>query len=369
MRNSNLFDSSMAEERLRFGILGCANIAIKLSRAINMAPNSTLHAIGSRSLQKARAFASANNLSPEVKVYGSYDEVLDDPAVDAVYIPLPTSLHLEWALKSVQKKKHILLEKPPALSVEELDMIIEACNTNSLQLMDCTMWMHHPRTHKMKQLLENPDLFGNLKSIHSNFAYCSGGGFLSEDIRVKPDMDALGALGDAGWYAIRAILWANDYQMPQSVAALPGHVVNEAGVILACGATFLWQDGRVATIECSFLSDISMDIIVHGSRGCLSLRDFVIPYEENCASFQSSSNVKFAGKFHNGWDPKPSEHSVINESPQEVLMVQEFSRLVKSIRDTGGKPDPQWPAITRKTQILVNAVNTSIKEGLISVTL
>lgn len=205
--------------------------------------------------------------------------------------------------------------------------------------------------------------------IHSNFAYCSGGDLLTKDIRVKPDVDAMGALGYAGWYAIRAILWANDYQMPQRVAALPGHVVNETEVILACGATFLWQDGRVATIECSFLSDMSMDIIVHGSRGYPSLRDFVIPYEENCASFQSLSNVKFAGKLHNGWDPKPSEHNVITELPQEVLMVQEFSRLVKSIRDTGGKPDPQWPAIIRQTQTLANTVNTSIKEGLISVTL
>lgn len=94
-----------------------------------------------------------------------YDEVLDDPAVDAVYIPLPISLHLEWALKSDPKKKRILLKKPPALSVEELDMIIEVCYTNDLQLMDCTMWIHHPRTHKMKRLPEKTDLFGNFKSV------------------------------------------------------------------------------------------------------------------------------------------------------------------------------------------------------------
>jgi predicted dehydrogenase len=137
--------------------------------------------------------------------------------------------------------------------------------------------------------------------VHSNFTFCAPADFLTNDIRVKPDMDALGALGDAGWYCIRAILWANDYQMPQTVTALPGHVVNDAGVILACGATFLWQDGRVATFECSFLSDMSMDIIVHGSRGVLSLHDFVIPYEENCASFFLHQMSKFAG-IHTGWD-------------------------------------------------------------------
>jgi len=105
-------------------------------------------------------------------------------------------------------------------------------------------------------------------------------------------------------------LYSNDYKITQIVVALRGHVVNEAGFILACGATFLRQDARVATIECSFLSDISTDIIAHGSRGHLSLSDFGIPYKENCASFQSSSNVKFAGKLQNGWDLKPSEHSV-----------------------------------------------------------
>lgn len=78
-------------------------------------------------------------------------------------------------------------------------------------------------------------------------------------------MDALGALGDLGWYCIRAILWANDYQMPHSVTALPGSVVNDVGVILDCGATFDWQDGRVATFSCSFLGGLSMDLIVNGS--------------------------------------------------------------------------------------------------------
>lgn len=358
----------MAEERVRFGILGCASIARKNSRAINMSPNSLIHAIGSRSLDKAAAFVSANNLSPEVKLYGSYDEVLDDPSVDAVYIPLPSSLHLEWALKSAQKKKHILLEKPPALSVQELDIIIEACNTNGLQLMDGTMWMHHPRTHKMKLLLGNQDLFGNLNSVHSNFTFFGGDDFLTNNIRVKPDMEALGALGDAGWYCIRAILWANDYQMPHSVTALPGYVVNDVGVILACGASLLWQDGRVATFNCSFRSDMSMDLIVNGSRGVLRLHDFVIPYEEESASYFSTSNVTLRG-VHTGWDPRPSEHSVITELPQESLMIQEFARLVKSVRDSGGKPDPQWHDITRKTQVLLNAVNTSIQEGLLTVTL
>ncbi|GLJ50865.1 hypothetical protein SUGI_1083500 [Cryptomeria japonica] len=359
----------MAQENVvRFGILGCAGIAIKLVRAIGMAPNSSVYAVASRSVDKAKGFASANNLAPEVKAYGSYEQLLDDPCVDAVYIPLPTSLHLEWVLKAAQKKKHILVEKPPALCVEDLDTIIEACNNNGVQFMDGTMWMHHPRTPKMKAFLQNPDLFGDLHTVHSTFTFEGSGKFFEEDIRVKPDLDALGALGDVGWYCIRAILWANDYEMPQSVIAHPRPVLNKGGVITSCGATLYWQDGRVATFHCSFHSCLTMDLSIHGSKGNLNLYDFTLPYEENSASFFSSTNTKFS-ETHTVWGPGPTEHRVTIEFPQETLMVQEFARLVKGIQDSGGKPDSQWPSISRKTQIVMNAVKTSIQEGLISVTL
>lgn len=155
------------ETPIRFGILGCAEIARKVSRAITMAPNATLYAVGSRSLEKAKAFALANNFPPNAKVYSSYEEVLEDPAVDAVYVPLPTSLHKRWAVLAAQKKKHILLEKPVGLNVAEFDAIVEACESNGVQIMDGTMWMHHPRTAIMKEFISDADRFGLLKSVPS----------------------------------------------------------------------------------------------------------------------------------------------------------------------------------------------------------
>ena len=155
----------MAETMIRFGILGCADIARKVSRSITLAPNATLYAVGSRSLEKAERFAAANGFPPSAKVYGSYEAVLDDPDVDAVYVPLPTSLHLKWAVLAAKKKKHLLLEKPVALNVSEFDRILEACESNGVQFMDGTMWMHHPRTAKMRELLSDPQRFGRLKSV------------------------------------------------------------------------------------------------------------------------------------------------------------------------------------------------------------
>ncbi|KAA8522556.1 hypothetical protein F0562_013083 [Nyssa sinensis] len=321
----------MAETPVRFGILGCANIARKVSRAILIAPNSTISAIGSRSLEKASKFASDNGFPASAKVYGSYDAVLDDPDVDAAYVPLPTSLHLKWAILAAEKKKHVLLEKPVALNVSELDAILQACESNGVQFMDATMWMHHPRTAKMREFLSDGNRFGKLKSINSSFTYEPGLEFLQNDIRVKPDLDALGALGDTGWYCIRAILWAVDYELPKTVTALREPEFNEAGVILSCGSSLRWEDGKVATFYCSFLTNLSMDITALGTKGNLRLHDFVIPFQENVAPFYVASNSRFV-ELSIGCEPSPSEHAVTTDLPQEALMVREFAGLVGAIK-------------------------------------
>lgn len=353
----------MAETQIRFGILGCANIARKVSRAMLLSPNTTISAIGSRSLDKATVFASENHFPESTKVYGSYDAVLEDPDVDAIYIPLPTSLHLRWAVLAAEKKKHVLLEKPVALNVGELDMILKACESSGVQFMDATMWMHHPRTVKMKEVISDQQRFGQLKSVHSTFSYVGEGDFLKNDIRVNPDLDSLGALGDTGWYSIRAILWAHDYELPKIVTALRDPEYNESGVILSCGASLKWEDnGKVATFYCSFLSNLCMDIIALGTKGNLRVHDFVIPFNEKVGPFYTVANSKWA-ELSLGCEPEPSEFKIATVLPQEALMVQEFARLVEGIRSGKVKPDKEWPIISRKTQVVIDAVVASIKKG------
>jgi predicted dehydrogenase len=156
----------MADEtKVRFGILGCAQISIKLCKALSKAPNATLIAIGSRSLEKATTFATDQGLPEAIRVYGSYEAVVEDDEVDAVYIPLPTALHVTWAVKAAERGKHVLLEKPVAMNVAELDQILEACEVNGVQFMDGTMWIHHPRTKKMKEALSDEQRFGQLKWV------------------------------------------------------------------------------------------------------------------------------------------------------------------------------------------------------------
>ncbi|KAL8096431.1 putative oxidoreductase At4g09670 [Apium graveolens] len=343
---------------IRFGIIGCADIARKLSRAINLTPNASLAAVGSRSSEKAAQFAAANNFPATSKVYGSYDAVLDDPEIDAVYLPLPTSLHVVWAVKAAEKKKHVLLEKPVAINAFEFDTIIEACERNGVQFMDGTMWMHHPRTSKIQEFLSDSENFGELKAVSSCFGFSVTPDFLENDIRTKPDLDGLGALGDVGWYCIRSILLATDFELPKFVTALPGTVFNKAGVILTCGASLHWEDGKVATFHCSFLQNLTMDVTFVGTNGTLHMHDFVIPYEENKASFSTGIKSGF-NDLVTGWVPKPSEHTVMTDLPQECLMVREFSRLVADI-ENGAKPEIKWPAFSRKTQLTLDAVKESV---------
>lgn len=352
----------MAEEKhnpIRFGIIGCANIARKLARAITLAPNATVIAVGSRSADKARQFVADNGLPETTRVYGSYEGVLDDPSVDAVYLPLPTSLHVQWAVAAAEKGKHVLLEKPTALCAADLEAILAACESKGVQFMDSTMWMHHPRTAKMKELISDPTLFGQLSTVNSIFSFGGNPDFLQNDIRVRPDLDALGALGDTGWYCIRAILWAANYELPKTAIALRGPVKNEAGVILSCGSSLLWEDGKVAVFHVSFLAHLTMELCVVGSKGTLHLSDFVIPFEETSAPFSFVTNAAFTD-LHTGWQPLPSKHVVATELPQEVCMVKEFARLVGGIRDYSSLPDKNWPAITRKTQLVLDAVKASI---------
>ncbi|KAK6116106.1 hypothetical protein DH2020_008375 [Rehmannia glutinosa] len=297
---------------INFGILGCAFIAGKVSRAITLSPNSTLYAIGSRSYEKAAKFAKDNGFPDSAKIYGSYDAVL--------------------------------------------------MTRSGVQIMDATMWMHHPRTAKMKEFLLDSSLFGELKSVHSCFTFAVDKNFLENDIRVKPDLDALGALGDVGWYCIRSILWAADFELPKSVLALRGAVLNSAGVILACSASMQWEDGKTATFHCSFLANLTMDVSVVGTNGTLRFHDFVVPFEENKASFLTAVKSGFT-ELVTGWEPKPSEHTVSTDLPQEALMVSEFSRLVGSIKFDGAKPEKKWPTFSRKTQLVVDAVKTSIDRG------
>ncbi|KAL1219418.1 putative oxidoreductase [Cardamine amara subsp. amara] len=341
------------DNQIRIGVISCTNIVRKVSRAINLAPNATLAAIATTSsIEEAKSFATSNNFPPTAKIHSSIESLVEDPDVDAVYFPIPTSLHVEWAVRAAEKGKHILVDKPVALNVSEFDQIVSACELYCVQFMDGTQWLHNPRTDKIKAFISDPLSFGQIQTVHSCFTFAANENFLKNDIRVKPGLDGLGALGDAGWYTIQATLLANNFKLPKTVTALPGPVLNDAGIVLSCGALLNWEEGVTATIYCSFLANLTMEITAIGTKGTLRVHDFVIPFQETEASYTTSTRRCL------------SEHKVMTELPQESCMVIEFARLVGEIKNRGAKPDWFWLSISRKTQLLVDAVKESIDNNL-----
>lgn len=129
-------------KQLRWGIISTAVIAKKFVAAVRLSKTATVVSVGSRDLEKAQIFAQALGIP---KAVGSYLEIIDDPDVDAVYIPVPTTMKSEWAVKAAEKGKHILVEKP-FMNEEDLQKIITAARQHNVVFMDGTMWVHGLRT-------------------------------------------------------------------------------------------------------------------------------------------------------------------------------------------------------------------------------
>lgn len=179
---------------------------------------------------------------------------------------------------------------------------------------------------------------------------------------MKPDLDSLGALGDSGWYCIRSILWATDYQLPKTVTAFNNVEYNDAGVILSCGASLIFEDGKIGTFHCSFLHNLTMDVNVLGDNGYLRFHDFVVPFNEHVGPYYVNSNTQYS----TAWvrvEPSPTEHLVPTEIPQEAQMVKAFSSLVGRIKRGDAAVEKNWFTISRKTQLVVDAVKASIDGG------
>lgn len=187
-----------------WGILGCANIARKnISAILSLnASRVALVAIASRSIDKARAFARELGLDEDkVRIYGSYDDLLKDPEVNAVYVPLPTTQHLEWVTKAAEAGKHVLCEKPTAVSLSHLKDMVHACRSRDLLFMDGVMFMHNERLQKLTEYLRQPMLMRcNVKRVEVAFSFntLQSESFLESDVRTQSSGDPLGAVGDLG---------------------------------------------------------------------------------------------------------------------------------------------------------------------------
>src|SRR5208283_4336694 len=153
--------------KLRWGILGVANNNKRVLPAFAKATHAELRAIASRSLERAQAAAAVAGIPT---AYGSYERLLDDPLIDAIYNPLPNSLHAEWTMKAAEHGKHVLCEKPLAPTAAEAQRVVHFCRTKGVCLMDGFAWPHHPRTVRLRQMLDS-QVLGELRRVTGTFTF------------------------------------------------------------------------------------------------------------------------------------------------------------------------------------------------------
>lgn len=257
----------MSDHCLRWGLICTARINRALIPAIQASSRAELAAVASRDLARARNYAHQWGIP---RAYGSYQALLNDPQVEVIYIALPNSLHCEWAVKAAQAGKHVLCEKPLALSTEEVDRMIEASQRNQVVLLEAFMYRYHPQTLKAQELVSQGEI-GDVRLVRAVFSYT-----LSRpgDVRLDPSLGG-GSLWDVGCYPVsfaRAIIGS------EPVEVFGWQLLGDSGVDL----TFVGQmrfaamspqgsDGAVAQFDSSFQAPFRWEAEVIGSQGTLWL--------------------------------------------------------------------------------------------------
>jgi len=200
--------------KVSWGVLSTANIGTaKVIPAMQKGEFTEINAIASRDLNKAKQTAQSLKIP---KAYGSYQELLADKEIDAIYIPLPNHLHVEWTIKSLKAGKHVLCEKPIGMNYSEaVHLQNEMKNFPKLKVMEAFMYRHHPQIQKTKELISSGKI-GELRSIHTMFSYYNDN---PEDIRNKPDIGG-GGLLDIGCYCISISRFLFDAEPKQLCATI-----------------------------------------------------------------------------------------------------------------------------------------------------
>lgn len=350
-------------ETLRWGILSTAGIARKNWAAIKNSGNGIVTAVASRDVAKAQQFI--DECQGEVpfeeapRAIGSYDDMVSADDIDALYIPLPTGLRTEWVIKAAEAGKHVMCEKPCAINADVLKTMTDACAANNVQFMDGIMYMHSDRMPKLRAALDDSKNVGKITRIASAFTFCAPPDFLAENIRLNSDLEPAGALGDLGWYTIRATLFVMNYEMPKSLRATmlstasrddsPNKVPTELS------AELYFENGISATFYNSFLTEHQQWLHVSGDKGSIRLDDLVLPYDDGELDFHVF-NPKFAIE---GCKFEMEKHIVRHavEEPgnnhpnaQETKLFRVFAALALS-----GTPDLFWSEVALKTQRILDA--------------
>ena len=308
-------------ERIGWGVLGHSTIArVCMIPAIAASDNGRLRALGTRSgAGSPPATAAPRAPTPPAqpqfeRVYGRYEDVLEDPEVDAVYVSLPNHLHHPWTLRALAAGKHVLCEKPLACSAEQAREMAAAATASGRLLMEALMYRFHPRSRAIKALVDAGGL-GNPRGVRAAFTFPMTEEALEagDGTRLSPEMGG-GALLDVGCYTVSVARWLLGAE-PVSVQA---QAVYRHGVDVHIAGTLRFPTGALAGIEAGFVSALQQTFSVTGTMGAIELpHDAFIPWERE-ALYTRRERDSEAGEVHR-----------VAGADEYRLMVEHFARAVR----------------------------------------
>ncbi len=299
--------------KVNWGILGNSTIGrVCVLPAINKSSNGRIKALGTRRPDEAEDLAKDNGIE---KVFDSYDQVIADPEIDAVYIPLPNHLHLSWTIKALHSGKHVLCEKPLACNAADARVMAAAAKSNDRLLMEALMYRFHPRSHRVKAMVANGAI-GRVRLVRAAFCFSMEPNLLEKGGNYRLDETVGGgALLDVGTYAVSTARWLLDRE-PLTVQA-QAIVPERFKVDIHTVGSMRFASEALATFEVSFCSGLQQTYSVVGSDGVLELpHDAFIPWEKDAVI---------------GWrkkDEESGEKIVISGADEYRLMVEHFGNAV-----------------------------------------
>lgn len=320
--------------RLRWGILGVANINNRLLPAFAKAGHADLRCIASRSLERAREATKAAGIPV---AHGSYEALLDDASVDAIYIPLPNTLHAEWTRRAADRGKHILCEKPLTPTAAEARELVDYCRAKSVTLMDGFMWPHHPRTARLRKFLDDGGI-GEVVRVTAAFTFPLRP-LDPANIRLQPKM-AGGSLLDVGCYPVYGIRWAFAAEPVRVWATMRC----QHGVDVEMSGHLWFDNGCSAAFDCGFTMPLRGWLEITGTEGVVRVPEMWLPGP------RAEYTVERVGKM-------PEEITAAGEN-QIVHMIDDFSRAVLEKKPV--RPDPEEAV---KTLRVLDALARSAREG------
>jgi predicted dehydrogenase len=311
---------------VRWGVLSTADIGMaKVVPAIQQAANADVVAIASRDLDRAQAAAATLGIP---RAHGSYDALLQDDGVDAVYVPLPNDQHAAWTIAAAGAGKHVLCEKPLAMSVAQAQEMVAACEAAGVLLQEAFMYRHHPTWEAVIGLVRNGAV-GELQAVQTWFSYYNDD---PANIRNRPEHGG-GALMDIGCYAVNAAMLVFDAE-PVAVRAVVRRDP-ELGVDTLTSAVLEFPGGGQCSFTVGIRCEPAQSVHVVGSGGRIEVEiPFNIPWDRE-------TRVRLVA----GGDPPVAPASeVLTFGPTNQYTIQ-AERFGRAILDGTAAPVPPADAI------------------------